>query len=129
MKLYFAPKVFEGEMKIRRIAQFSNLHIIQSVRKLCIFSWLEQLWKKKKFFFLRGWGAGAIVEKLPRSWFLSLHLPPPSQLLAPQTPEEGVNVNITMWSLQKSCSGCLRLEHNVLNFSKQGFMCPINQDF
>lgn len=33
---------------------FSNLHIIQSVRKLCIFSWLEQLCKRFFFFFFGG---------------------------------------------------------------------------
>ena len=65
---------------------FSNLHIIQSVRKLCIFSWLEQLWKKKVFFW-RGWGAGAIVEKLPRSWFLSFHPPPPFSTPGPSNPQ------------------------------------------
>lgn len=42
---------------------FSNLHIIQSVRKLCIFSWLEQLCKRL-FFFLGGSGE---LELLLRS--------------------------------------------------------------
>ena len=85
--------------------------------------------EKKSFFF----GGAGELELLLRScqeagFFLYTRHPPlNSWPLKP--PEEGVNVNITMWSLQKSCSGCLRLEHNVLNFSKQGFMSPINQDF
>lgn len=79
---------------------FSNLHIIQSVRKLCIFSWLEQLCKRFFFFFLEGIGSWNYCWEAAKKLVSFSSLPP---LLAPQTPRGGSQREHCNVGLQELC--------------------------
>lgn len=95
MEVVLAPKAFRGWNENKaNCTIFSNLRIIQSVRKLCIFSWLEQLCKRF-FVFLEGLGSWSYCWETAKKLVSFSSRPPPPGPSNPQrresawTPQRG----------------------------------------